>query len=129
MGGSAVLLAISMGLAEPSGAVRGDELQVIGAASATFWLRTYSRWPVRVGGPKTETGRVLASGMASLKTCGEPENTSATFPSRSAAHKPEEGAIMFTGTAVDGRVDTNTFLACRVVVMGKLVSVPSLLMV
>src|SRR5580693_7698283 len=69
MGGSAVLLATSMGLAEPSGAVRGDELQVIGAASATFWLRTYSRWPVRVGGPKTETGRVLASGMASLKTC------------------------------------------------------------
>ena len=43
--------------------------------------------------------------------------------------KPGDGAIRFTGCAVGGSVDSETFLACKRVVMAKLDRVPSLLTV
>src|SRR5579862_2844410 len=45
--GSVVLLAISIGVATPSGDVLGETLHWISPAgvSGTFWLRTYSRSP------------------------------------------------------------------------------------
>src|SRR3984885_2531787 len=71
----------------------------------------------------------VATGMASLKAAGEPEKTSTTYPLRSVAQSPNEGASRFTGCAVGGSVDSDTCLACKPAVIEKFDRVPSLLTV
>src|ERR1039458_2087990 len=123
-----------MGVTTPSGWVVGELLHSKPVGETMFWLTANKRKPCS-GEPITTTG-VGARGIESRRVWGPPAKTSTAFSHtleggmvvhRSVAHSPADGEYRFKGFAVLGSVLNVTFLACRVLEIGILVRVPSVL--